>query len=112
MKSLGADKVIDYTKEDFAKSGQTYDIVFDAVGRNSLSRSKSSLKKKGFYLSVKSSTSEKTEDLVFLKELIEAGKIRSVIDRRYPLEKVAEAHGYVESGHKKGNVVITLGDYL
>jgi NADPH:quinone reductase-like Zn-dependent oxidoreductase len=107
VKSLGADKVIDYTKEDFTKSGQTYDIVFDAVGKSSLSRGKGSLKNKGFYLSVKSSTSEKTEDLVFLRKLIEEGKIRSVIDRRYPLEQTAEAYRYVETGHKKGNVVIT-----
>jgi len=108
VKSLGADKVIDYTKEDFTKNGQTYDIIFDAVNKTSRSRSKRSLKKKGRYLPTISLGSETVENLIFLKELIEEGKIKSVIDRRYPLEQTAEAHRYVEKGHKKGNVVITV----
>lgn len=106
--SLGADKVVDYTQEDFTQSGETYDIVFDAVGKISASRSRSSLKKKGKYLTVKSPTSEETEYLILLRELIEAGRIKPVIDRCYPLEQMAEAHRYVEQGHKRGNVVITL----
>ena len=108
VKSLGADQVIDYTKEDFTQSGQTYDVIFDAVGKTSAERSKNSLKENGTFLTVQSSTSEKTENLIFLKELIEAGRIRAVIDRRYPLEQTAEAHRYVETGRKKGNVVITV----
>ncbi|MCJ7536449.1 MAG: NAD(P)-dependent alcohol dehydrogenase [Anaerolineales bacterium] len=108
VSSLGADNVIDYTQEDFTQSDEKYDVVFDAVGKISSSRGKSSLKKKGKYLTVKSPTSEKTENLIMLKELIEAGKIRSIIDRCYPLEQTVEAHRYVDRGHKKGNVVITV----
>ena len=108
VKSLGADQVIDYTREDVTKNGQVYDVVFDAVGKLSSSQSKSLLKENGSYLSVRTSTSEEDENLVILKELVEAGKVKAVIDRRYPLEKVAEAHSYVETGRKTGNVVITV----
>ncbi|MEE9509839.1 MAG: NAD(P)-dependent alcohol dehydrogenase, partial [Candidatus Bathyarchaeia archaeon] len=108
VKALGADKVIDYTKEDFTKSGETYDVIFDAVAKTSSSRSKRVLKKNGRYLSAKGSASEKTGDLIFLKELIEAGQIKPVIDRTYLWEQIVEAHRYVDKGHKKGNVVITV----
>lgn len=108
VKALGADKVLDYTKEDFTRSGQMYDLIFDAVGKISSSRSKSALMNKGKYLSVKSAINLKIEDLYSLKLLIEEGKIKSVIDRCYPLEQIAQAHTYVENGHKKGNVVITV----
>jgi NADPH:quinone reductase-like Zn-dependent oxidoreductase len=108
VRSLGADEVIDYTTEDFTQSGETYDVVFDAVGKMSSSSCKGSLKQGGVYLSVKSSTSERRQNLVLLKELIEEREIRAVIDRRYPLEQIVEAHRYVEKGHKRGNVVITV----
>ena len=131
VKSLGADKVIDYTKEDFSKNGETYDIVFDTVGKSPFSGSVKSLKKNGYYLravhmslppiirglwvSLTSSKKvigggpiEKAEDLVFLNSLIEAGKLKPVIDRTYPLKEIVEAHEYVEKGHKKGNVMIDL----
>jgi len=137
MKSIGADNVIDYTKEEFNKNGETYDVIFDIIGKSSFSSCIGSLNKNGIYLianpkmvlinrekrAAKKSdkkyisgnmdkTKERTEQLKFLKELIEAGKIKSVIDRRYPLEKTAEAHSYVEKGEKTGNVVITLEEYL
>ncbi len=112
VRSLGADKVIDYTKEDFSENGETYDVIFDAVDKLAASRGKKSLKKTGIYLNVNKDSGSgdtiTTEDLIFLKELVEVGKIRTVIDRTYPLEEIVEAHRYVEKGHKKGHVVITV----
>ncbi|HAF43988.1 MAG TPA: NAD(P)-dependent alcohol dehydrogenase [Gallionellaceae bacterium] len=112
VRSLGADKVIDYTTTDFTSNGERYDVIFDAVGKLSRSRIKGSLTKTGKYLNVltDSGTSMKMHaaDLNTLKEYIEAGKLISVIDRRYPLEQIVEAHRYVDQEHKKGNVTITV----
>jgi NADPH:quinone reductase-like Zn-dependent oxidoreductase len=132
---LGADHVIDYTHEDFTENGKSYDIIFDTVGKLSFSKCRGSLTDEGVYLATVPTpgimlqalwpakrggkkvkfaatglrpASAKSKDLAFLTELIEAGKIKPVIDRCYPLEQTAEAHRYVEAGHKKGNVVITV----
>jgi NADPH:quinone reductase-like Zn-dependent oxidoreductase len=130
VKSLGADKVIDHTKEDFTQNGETYDLIFDILGKGSFSRCRRSLKPNGIQLFASFKMKQlfqmlwtsmtggkkaicalapgRTEDIITVKELIEAGKIKAMIDRRYPLEQAAEAHRYVEKGNKKGNVVITL----
>ena len=135
VKSIGADKFIDYTKEDFSKSREIYDIIFDAVGKSTFSQCKSSLTEKGKYLqagitlgifpfvlltsmfgSKKAlimatglrSPVERTKDLKFIADLLEVGKIKPVIGKRFPLEQISEAHKYVDRGHKKGNVVITF----
>ena len=112
VKSLGAGRVIDYTREDFTRSGETYDVVFDAVDRFQ-GDYRTALKETGVYLNVDTSSDKvKAGDapslLRELKELVEAGKLRAVIDRRYPWEQIVEAHRYVDQGHKKGNVVITV----
>jgi NADPH2:quinone reductase len=132
VKSLGAQQVVDYTQQDFTQNGQTYDLIFDAVGKSSFARCKPSLRPNGRYLVTKGNmlmnyamtwwtslrsgpkfvfglSIEKNEALIFLKDLIESGRLKPVIDRCYPLEKVAEAHRYVEVGHKRGNVVISMG---
>jgi NADPH:quinone reductase-like Zn-dependent oxidoreductase len=130
VRSLGADRVIDYTQEDFTQNGETYDLIFDVTRKSSFAKCGNSLNPNGVYLlasfkmkqvfqmlwtSIRSGkrvvcalSSEKVKDLDFIKELIEAGKIKSVVDRSYPLEQTAEAHRYAETGGKRGNVVITL----
>ena len=128
VKSLGADKVVDYTKEDFSKTGYTYDIIFDTVGKSSFVHSRKALKPKGIYIAtvmtlklilqsfltkpgnnkkaIFAMSLNKTEALNFIRKLIEDGKLKAIIDRQYPLEELPAAHEYVEKGHKKGNVVI------
>ena len=130
VKALGADKVIDYTREDFTKNGETYDLIFDILGKSSFSSCQNSLKGNGIYLLASfkmkqlfqmlwtsitggkkvicALSSESPKDLVFIKRLIEEGKIISLVDKRFPLEKSADAHRYVEKGYKTGSVTITV----
>lgn len=112
VKSLGAVRVIDYTRDDFTDDGPIYDVVFDAVAKVAPSHAKKALKKTGVYLNAHKhsdgSGKVRGAELLALKELIEAGKLKPVIDRVYPLEQIVEAHRYVDQGHKKGNVVITV----
>lgn len=131
LRAIGADRVFDYTQEDFTQSGEVYDVIFDVVGTVSFSRSKKSITPNGVYLLanpvrrqmirgpwtrmtsgrkvVMQTASGTVEDLVYLRELVEAGTLKTVIDRTYPLEQIVEAHRYVETGAKAGNLVITVG---
>ncbi len=108
VKELGADHMIDYTRNDFTQIGETYDVIFDTVRKISSSQCKGLLKENGVFLSTSTSTKESTENLVFLRELFEDGKLRAVVDRTYHLDEIVEAHRYVDTGRKKGNVVITV----
>jgi NADPH:quinone reductase-like Zn-dependent oxidoreductase len=109
VKSIGADKVIDYTKDDFTKSGKIYDIVFDAVFKISASKYRYILKENGIFDSSHKKIPEpKTKDLLFIKELIEKNKLKPVIDKTYQIDQIVEAHRYVDKGHKKGHVIITI----
>lgn len=112
VKSLGAINVIDYTREHVLQSGETYDVIFDAVGKLSPAQAKRARKQATIYLSVRADSNggDKVENLRLLKELIEAGKVKPVIDRVYPMAQISKAHHYVEQGHKKGNVVIIIRD--
>ena len=113
VKSLGADKHIDYTLEDFTQCGDAYDVIFDAVGKIPHSKRKKSLKKSGIYVSsfdLSGNIILKVKDLIYLKDLCEAGKLRTVINKCYPMEEIAEAHRYVDKGHKKGHVVIIMNN--
>ncbi len=108
VRSLGASKVLDYTREDSVPAGEEYDIIFDAVGKLPRSKWKNALKQQGVHVSVISPTKEIPEELEYLIRLAETGDLKPVIDREYPLELVPEAHRYVETGRKRGNVVITV----
>jgi NADPH:quinone reductase-like Zn-dependent oxidoreductase len=108
VRSIGADNVIDYTKEDFARNGKKYDVIFDTVRKISASTCQGSLTNGGVFISSRTPTDEDDNDLIILIGLLEEGKLKAVIDKRYPLEKTAEAHRYVDKGHKRGNVVINI----
>jgi NADPH:quinone reductase-like Zn-dependent oxidoreductase len=110
VKSLGARQVLDYTREDCTQHGETYDVIFDAVGKLIPAQGKKALKPSGVYLNVHADSNggDKRENLLALKEIIEAGQLKPVIDRVYPLEHIVEAHRYVDQGHKKGNVVMIV----
>lgn len=111
VSSLGAGTVVDYTREDFAERGERYDLIFDAVGKAAKTQVEKTLAANGTFLTVQKGLARgNLADLMLLKQIIEAGALRAIIDRRYPLEQAAEAHRYVEQGHKRGNVVITVGE--
>lgn len=108
VKSLGADEVIDYKKEDYTSLSKDFDIVFDAVGKTSKSEAKKVLKATGVFMTIQMLTKETTENLLAVKDLAEKGKLKAFIDKTYPFEKIVEAHKYVDTGRKRGNVVIDL----